>query len=248
MNSLARFALFSIALQLSLHAHAFENLDFEQAMPVITGNTYNDCCGQPVESILPHWTVTDLLDRPVFSGMPLTEIYFNSGHIGLSPTIFNVYGGSGEGNGFFSPGTPIQGDYSLQIRGLAGGELFQAGTVPLGTRSVRFLGFFEAYALEQFTLEGERPAEEIDLYFGSEKLDVVEVERFDSQNEYGANIPAHLVDTEGELRFVVPTARALILDDIRFTPIPVPEPSTVFLIGFCCLFLPNSRQCGTVRR
>ena len=258
MNSFARLTLFSVAFLLSSNAQGFENLDFEQAMPDLSGDRRFHF-SQLTSDVLPGWSVFDLGGFSGPAKQPVAGVFYNSFHLGVVPAVFTVFDGSENGSGF-SPFAPIEGNYSLQIdaRG-AGGELTQAGTVPASARSIRFFGsFLELFPedISDGTTE-EIPASEIDLTLGGIELDVLELDRveldvdefnpFDAQIEYGANIPATLLATKAELRFVVLSGgefsgRSLILDDIHFSSIPVPEPTTLLLVSFGYLFLNSSRQ------
>ncbi len=123
---------------------AFENLDFESAMPALTGG--QDDIFQLTEDVLPFWTPYGFdpdfdLDNQSDSYGEFSNVYFNGGHVGGAPTIFNVFGE--DGIGFVPTPTqgPIEGNYSLQIYTLYdSGALYQTGLVPSFSKSIRFYG------------------------------------------------------------------------------------------------------------
>ncbi len=80
-------------------------------------------------------------------------------------------------------------------------------------------------------LDGEDAiAGEFELYLGGTKLSLQELGSAGDFKEYGANIPATLVDTLSELRFEGGAFLDIWIDDIQFSPIPVPEPSSLVLV------------------
>lgn len=244
MKSLVRWSLLSLVLLSAQHGSAFENLDFEQAMPVTTGDEFTICCDQRIEDTLPHWSATqfNFANSTTISEDPDVGAYYNSWHIGVFPAIFNLTDG-GDPNiptAPFLTFPPVEGMFSLSIdtRELLSAELFQTGIVPTGSRSIRFSGdyFDDIFAIQP----SEPPAENIDLYLEGNKLSVLELSRTGEFKMYGANIPAALAGNSAELRFSVKTNELLFLDDIQFSPIPVPEPTTLTsLLIFCGLVSPR---------
>jgi len=202
-------------------AHAFENLDFESAMPVITGDPDFDIF-QLTADVLPYWSPLGTAFGPTV----FTDVYFNGGHLGLDPPIFNVFDDSAVGG--FSP-DPIEGDYSLQIYTLGDApELYQTGLVPSFSKSIRFTGDI----IDVSANFGLTEAGSFDLYLGGTKLSLQELGPNGNYKEYGANIPSSLANTVSELRFTMGSLLDVRIDDIRFSPLAVPEPST-FLLCSC---------------
>ena len=229
MRAVARIMCIGLMLLTNQFAHAFENLDFESAMPVITGDRNLDRFQQTV-NVLPHWSPFGFdpdLSSPGKSVLP--TIYFNGGHVGEFPPIFNVYGGGFE----IYPQGVIAGDYSLQVYATLEAELFQTGHVPPSSKSIRFTGDIIDTSLFPTTSK----AGPFELLLGGEPLSLRELGPIGDYKEYGANIPASLADTEVELRFKIGVFLEVRLDDIRFSPIPVPEPSSHLLLLVASLIM-----------
>ena len=251
MSACVRHVCFSLLVLYGIQAHSFENLDFEQAMPISTGDEFDICCNQPVVDILPGWTAFDLIGSPTLipnGGWPLESAYHNSFHIGGSPGIFNLFGGSIANNHLpAGPTEPVSGTYSLQLIGTyAGAALSQVGTLPDGTKSILFSGLFRNGTPPVDHLAETIPSE-IPLFLGGVELEVQKLTDSEGYNTFGANIPDALVGQQVELRFVVPPmeqvnmngvdtyiAYEAILDDIQFSPIPVPEPASLMIGALGC--------------
>jgi hypothetical protein len=103
----------------------FQNLDFEQANPVVVqGSPY-----YPYEvtaaSALPYWTVT-------IGGVQQTQVLFDTISTG-SPDVDLI--GPGTHFGY----SPIDGDYSVVLQGtFSAAAISQTGLIPSGTQSLLF--------------------------------------------------------------------------------------------------------------
>lgn len=240
------FALLSIGCLIGflfsscLTATAFENLDFEDAMPVITGDDFGDCCGQSAEDLLPHWTTEYYQDDVWHPG----DVYYNFGHIGFSPPIFKVVDNP---VAYTLPPSwpsshPHNGVYSLLIDSLGFPvNLFQEGAVPTDALSIQFSVLFLTFDMENGPFNQPLPSEDLHVYLGGEELRLLELAPNSTYRRFGANIPFHFAGSQAELRFSMFGEQLLGLDDIQFSPHPIPEPALLilFLIGSCAL---NSRR------
>lgn len=251
-----------VMLQIT-QSYAFENLDFEQ----VTDITLLDNHFQ--EGRLPGWTfrsiefasdsgsVLNEVDSPLPSYDPDgSRVSIDGGHIGTSPALFMLI----TDWDFFDdvrPAPPaITGKNTILIAANHPGAIAaQVGTVPDNARSVRFLGSFLSSLIPP-GFDTELPLSELYLFLGGERLDVVELEDLGGYKEYGANIPAPLMGSTTELRFALPRAEekqfgqfnvfqsgVLYLREIRFSPIPVPEPATIVSLASGLLLLSaNTRR------
>lgn len=231
------FSLLGIALLVGhcLVANAFENLDFEDAMPVITGNISHDCCEQQFEDLLPHWS-----SQTFGNGVEDTSgaaVFYNYPHAGLDPPYIRIF----DDLEFSTLG----GKYTVHIESLGRRtDLFQTGIVPATAKSIQLsTQFFTIFDQSGWFLDAREvlPASDLNLYLGGEKLPLIELANTTSAyRTFGANLPAQLIGNQAELRFSVEPSLTFILDDIRFSPNRVPEPSTLaLLLAGGCMFSPR---------
>jgi hypothetical protein len=146
---------------------------------------------------------------------------------------FISYGGQSSGEieliGTNTITKPVQGDYSILLRGGVTGfpagnitaAIGQTGLVPLSTESLTFWGEFRGK-----------------LSFGGQTLAYSVIGKTADYNIYGANISAYAGDN-GQLLFsTVPNPNAPgelggTIDNIQFStvPVPVPEPGEMALMA-----------------
>jgi hypothetical protein len=231
-----------------VHAQAFQNLDFEQAMPVLTGDSEDDRFQDPAD-VLPHWIVATSESGP---GEYYGISYNSYGHIGDWPPLIHVFGGDGASTDFPAPDQfrAVAGNYSAMLdpRG-TWTSLQQTGLIPAGARSLRFSGKLDD---EPFPPQMLFPY--VDVSLNGMVLPIYELGpvigatyRFFQQNpqvfQYGVNIPRGLAGTPAALRFYAAGSLAsLTLDDIHFSPVAVPEPATLGLIATSALALVAARR------
>lgn len=185
---------------------SFRNLNFELAnVPDTIPGQYGDL--QPTVSALPGWLVT-------VEGYPQP----------VSFTYHNTLNYGGVGTMLHGPGWAsvdiLEGRYSLRliratapVFGLAP-SISQTGEVPIEAQSLRFW---------------TPPFRVLDVRLGGESLALIQLEQGASYNVWGADI-SRFAGMTAELRF---TGGALI-DNIFFSPLVIPEPSTISfaLAGF----------------
>ncbi|MCP5523380.1 MAG: hypothetical protein H7A46_17735 [Verrucomicrobiales bacterium] len=194
---------------------AFRNLNFESAVITpVAGDPYQRVVSQDA---LPGWTGQvggETEDLALFNNR-----FLDSAGIGV------------QGPGSLTP--VVQGSYmatlmaGLRLDGLEGAEwvdasLLQTGRVPGDARSLRFSA----------SLSGA-PGSSFEVSLGGQALALQVLETSDTYQTYGADISL-LAGEVSTLAFTVHPAPLLgsgylELDAIRFSPLPVPEPDTVWL-------------------
>jgi hypothetical protein len=189
----------------------------------------------PGASALPHWS---------WSGLPDTEIYQGNVYYDSFPLDAIVVG--------VAHTDALDGDYSAALGDAVGFEvenhnvtLSQTGTVPADASSVRFDLF-----MYFFTPSGETPSEplwinnSLQLSLGGTALSLVRTSLAGGisnaggpwlfQGEVGADVTSFAGQT-AELKFLsmpyvfVGADTLAFIDNIYFSPVPVPEPSSVVL-------------------
>lgn len=212
-TSTLRFILFFAVLSLNPHqvqGQGFINLNFESAVPVpIAGDPGGRVQFGPA---FPGWSAY-YNSTPFSSTEPVT---YNNPTLGdqalglVTPAFFNgsISNVSALLQGSLSEGSP---DVSLA----------QTALVPAGTASLRFLAY-------------QRPTASFVVSLNGQPLSYSLVQNLGNFSEYGVNIPA-FAGQIAELRFTqrsrVPFANSFLLDNISFSPVPVPEPGTWALLG-----------------
>lgn len=209
----------------------FSNLDFERWIPSdpIPGDPYNR---YPASRAIPRWTAGTL---------NASDIPVGINDRGITAAGVSVYTLVGYPPGPNPPASMVlQGERSVYLQAgvelpdgpLVSSSLWQSGTVPDGMQSLEFLVGADH---STFTVS-------IDGVIG-------QVTSLGSPSEPTKN-PAirYALDLQGmagreiELKFTVgfdpgEVVGGLILDDLRFSPVQVPEPETVVLIGIGVGFL-----------
>jgi hypothetical protein len=195
---------------LGFHASAqgtFQNLDFEEANPVIIqGSQYNDATAA---SALPYWTAT-------IGGVVQSEIPVNESSTG-APWVSLI--GPGSQSGF----SPIDGSYSLLLQGAASAvAISQTGLIPSGTQSLLFKT--QTMPALQFG--------PFDVQVGNQTMQAIQVGTGPNYLLYGVNISAWAGQTE-QISLIDPQySWSWELDDISFSPTAVtPEPSPLASTG-----------------
>ena len=184
----------------------FQNLDFEEAMVVpISGD------GIEPGPAFPGWTV-------YYGETSATYVLFNTLTGNGISTISLVTTNSP------SSAFPLAGLYTAVLQSSTSPNdydvsLAQTGMIPVGTSSLQFIG-----------LDGPHP---FAVKVNGQLLDLIILQDFGTIKEYGADISSFAGYTV-ELRFTQPHGITqwgnLALDDISFSPIGIPEPSTCALL------------------
>ena len=196
----------------------FLNLDFESA----NLSAYGDVPATvPTINAIPNWTAYAY-------GNPLSGVAFN----GIAPV--------GAGVSILNTNNPfgllqIQGAYFIFVQGSSGAKfagsaaLGQNGQIPSWAMSMTLLGALGT-ATTNVTFNGAfLPMSANSIVFGSDGTTV-------AYGIYSADVSAFAGQT-GELLFTAYENQGLILDNIQFSPSPVPEPSFLSLFGICTVFL-----------
>jgi hypothetical protein len=230
-------------------AQEFQNLDFEQAMPELPGYPGDDRY-RYAANVLPHWLVD--AGYPGFYGVT----YNTFGHLGYEPLI-HVFGGDGVSTD--DPPSPNQyravaGNYSAALDPRNDWtSLQQTGLIPSGSRSLRFSGYI--VELPFFESHGHISYGDVDVSLNSLSLPIHDLGPVVGATyrqggerqvfQYGVNIPPGLAGTTATLRFYadgLEFSPFLVLDDIQFSPVAVPEPATLGLAAISAVALITVRR------
>jgi hypothetical protein len=179
----------------------FRNLDFESAnIPVVPAGQLGRLVSP--EDGLPGWTV--YAPSLVHNGLPAG---------GSAVVIFGPE---------WSSSAILQGRYSVGIfTGVSGIEAIgQSGRIPEKAKSVQFFG--------------KPGVVNVAMTFRGNPLSFFDLGGNDHSHIYGADISGYAGQT-GELRFTgVPplpnSSNSAFIDNIEFSPIPIPEPTTLTLL------------------
>src|ERR1017187_9657695 len=184
---------------------AFVNLDFEQAIAPLVPDGGGKV---PVARALPGWT-------GYVGGGPVSVVWYDDRAIdAASISVFDRLAPE-------QPLRPLEGNYSAWLMGstsLAGQQqaaaIAQIGQIPADAKSIRFL-FSTTYLPE--------------LTFAGQTIPLVELDANTSYTTVGGDISLFAGDT-GELRFpVLPGHGGGLFDNIQFSPVAIPEPTTLVL-------------------
>jgi hypothetical protein len=190
----------------SVKGQGFLNLDFESAYN-LPGNPGN---GEIVSitNALPGWSAFD-------GDVAISEIYYSSNYILGSAASVGLDGGS----------LALSGGYSAEL--FVDSSISQTGLVPVGAESL------------EFEAEGpDGPNHTVfhsgfSITLGGQTLAYTLLSQATGYSVYGANIPAGLDGQVEGLTLACQGAGsgAVILDNIEFSPMSVPEPSEFTFIG-----------------
>jgi hypothetical protein len=202
----------------------FENLNFEEANPA-PGSIPGDVT---VASALPDWTVA-------IGGVQQSQIPENTFSLGAPSVILE---------GLESPVPPIDGDYSVYLKGTSSSvEISQTGLIPAGTQSLFFEGEQAVVSQGNGTLA---------VMIGNQTVPFTSIAADGNYTLYGANISAWSGQTESLTFFALMDFAApnnWELDDISFSPVAiVPEPSPVALAGIGTILFALYRRWDTMRQ
>ncbi|HZM03114.1 MAG TPA: PEP-CTERM sorting domain-containing protein [Candidatus Saccharimonadales bacterium] len=225
-NLIARLSA-GLLVVMSVRAQGtFQNLDFEQANPIIIlGSQY-----YPYEvteaSALSYWTVT-------YGTVQQTQITYNDPSTGSTWVVLVAPGSMGVPPGSSYRLAAIDGRYSVLLQGgitAPAASISQTGLIPISTKSL----FFDAEA-------GSGP---FAVSVGGRNIPFEAVGTGVSYTLYGADISAWAGDTE-PLTFSALEGGGLnnwLIDDISFSTAAVPEPSSILLTGVGGLMLAFYRR------
>jgi hypothetical protein len=218
----------SVAFFVVLSAQAqgtFQNLDFEQADPMSSGDPLNPDA-VTAGSALPDWTVT-------IGAVQQTQVLYNDPSLGAPAVMLVGLGGSLYGF------APIDGNYSVLLQGSFDSSvpaISQTGLIPAGTQSLLF--------------EAQPGVGALHVLVGTQLVPFAAVGSGPNYTLYGANISAWAGDTE-QLTFSAQEFTSQLnnweLDDISFSPQSVPEPSPLALAGVGALLFALCRRFGPKR-
>ena len=199
----------SLLLTWNAYAQGFVNLRFESTTitPVVFPG------GTRYTATVPGWTWTPG-GNPV-NGDP-NSVGFND--LALSSAAVNL-----EGTNMFAPYSAIQGNYSIFMQGASynggrGSTIGQTGQIPANAKSITYWGG------------------NFQVSFDGQPLSFTDMSNALTYAVWTADISAYAGQT-GELLLTCAEHNAGMLDNIQFSSLPVPEPSTFSLFGICILLL-----------
>jgi hypothetical protein len=227
--TIAALAFWSVVISFSLlqtvSGQSFANLNFEQATiaPAPSGYTPSDAFN-PISaaSALPYWTVSE--DATICNAIWGSPAALDETSVAL------VSAGS----------NPIQGSYSVQLSAFSGApsgyynssSISQTGLIPIGTQSIQFLIASPSQA-------GSVPPNPIVTLNGT-NISLFAISQSGGVITMAGNVSA-FANTTATLAFLCEATTGgtfpsnenyFNLDDIQFSPSPVPEPSEFALITF----------------
>jgi hypothetical protein len=191
----------------SASGQVFTNLDFEQAVVVVNDPNFGFL---DWNLAVPGWGhLNNSLDTSI--------VYYRHPHTGLTPYYLLVDSQS-------APNLLLAGNYSLDMANGSLGIppnttytqafLSQTGAIPGDARSIHLLG-----------------TGPIDVFIGGASIPMSLL----GGSEYAGDISAY-AGTTAELRIVnaaLTDHSPVAVDNISFSSIPIPEPSTLVLVGAC---------------
>lgn len=189
---------------------SFLNLDFESAQlqPVPVGQ-YGGYV--PFAAALPGWTG--------YLGGSLATLALQNNAVLGGPEI-DILGPAHWNHNIFGP-SRIEGQYCVMLQsGNTSASIAQTGTIPLGVQSMQFR--LSGVGSGQFLVD-----------FSGNNLPLVLLSPGLEHSLYAVDVSV-FANQVGELRFTssgVVSSGNFVLDSIQFSPVPVPEPSTVVLVG-----------------
>ena len=214
MNSLrlACFAVVVIAGWRNVSGQGFANLHFEST----TITTVHFPGGDRYTATVPGWawnTFNSVNGDP--NSVALDDIALDAPAVTLQDSM--------------SPFFPaIEGSYSILLQGgtTAGGlaygtngaSIFQTGQIPLSSQSLIYLGWAA-----------------VQVAFNGQILSPIAIGNGAGYTVWGVDVSTY-AGQSGELRFTSPWHSTGILDGIRFSSTPIPEPSAVGIWSVCILF------------
>ncbi|HXB59685.1 MAG TPA: PEP-CTERM sorting domain-containing protein [Candidatus Acidoferrales bacterium] len=210
MNPVKRITVtlaFAALFNLSARGQGFLNLDFESAQN-LPGNPPADGVLVATSNALPGWTAYD-------GPNALADVYYLSNTLAGTAASVGLDGGS----------LALSGNFSVE---LYGGSISQTGLVPGNAESL----LFEAQGPGA---GGSLGASGLEAALGGQSLSFSILSESPNYWVYGANIPA---DMDGQMETLAFSSGGdVVLDNIEFSSMSVPEPSTCALIGLGALLL-----------
>jgi hypothetical protein len=200
----------------AVYGQGFCNLDFEDATivadPARQSRVYAD-------QAIPGWMA--------YSGtVQLTSLFYNTIAIGSTDvSIVDQQGGP----------SSLDGVYSVYLSGGAEGPtksatIRQTGVVPASARSITFNARYYG-----------SPGGLLYITLGGENISFATLSSNASYTQFGGAIPTTLAGQDAELVFSAPTRYTTdndwLIDDIKFSPISIPEPTFTSLVATAAVCL-----------
>ena len=196
----------------------FINLNFEQA--VITPDPSSSYYPYAVfaSNAIPGWTAVGFLSPQ--------DVVYND--VSLGATAVSLFGTQDQ----YGPNSLDQ-NYSIGLYGgvegpAAGASISQTGVVPANTVSVIFIAHGQMAPL------GSQFGGPLLVSLGGQNIPLIALSTGPNFTTYGGNVASFAGQLE-QLTFDAPQGNNNFweIDDITFSPTPVPEPGTMALLCFC---------------
>jgi len=213
MKTWAKLLFALLLLCRSGHAQGFVNLNFESV-------TINNNGAPPFEIVasnaIPSWIA-------YLDGVPQTYILYNNVSTGAAAVSL-------QGTNSPHPYPAIQGEYFIFLQSNTAGQpnnsaaIGQTGQIPLLTQSLMFFGDYSGT-----------------ISFDGYNLSFSQIGNAANYNIYEADVSAFAGQT-GQLLFTAEAQGGGFIDNIQFSPSPVPEPGAMSLSALGALFLAWHRR------
>jgi hypothetical protein len=203
MKKITMMLAVSAMLVISARGQDFLNLNFESAQN-LPGNPGNGV-SIAVANALPGWTAYDGL-------LALSDVFFVSNNFTGIATTVELEGGT----------LALSGNLSVGL--YSNSSLSQTGVVPGTAESLQF----EAYGPGP---GGSLGGSDLGVTLGGQSLSLLPLSTGPNYVVYGANIPADLAGQTEALTFLTQGSGGVLLDNIEFSPMSIPEPGTLALAG-----------------
>ncbi len=205
-------ALTLLTVQAFGGAAEFQNLDFESAnLPILPPGQIGTYV--PISQAFPGWSA-------YLGALPTDRILYNDFTLGSAAVTIqgpnSPLGPAIEGNF----GAYLQSGLDDRVSSLVGVSLAQTGLIPVDANSI-FFKIETVFPLQQH----------FQVLLGGQQISLIPWQEESDYVLFAGDISAFAGDA-AELRFTVPSLTPHVwLDDIVFSPVPVPEPSTWAMFG-----------------
>jgi hypothetical protein len=207
MRRIAIVAAVSI-FTISACGQGFINLNFESAYSLPGNPPRPNGESVSVTNATPGWTAYG-------AGEPYLDIYYVSNYFSGAATDVELEGGS----------LALSGEFSVGL--YQNGSISQTGSVPAEAASLQF------EAEDPESNPGTLVPSDLNVTLGGQSLIYSLLSEGPDYSIYGANIPSSLDGQTEALAFACegPGSGNVLLDNIEFSPMSVPEPGPYGLIG-----------------
>jgi hypothetical protein len=207
-----------LALLQNAIGQAFQDLNFEHATIVSDPNSAYYPYTVYASNALPGWTV----GAGNFQGT--SEIFYDDESLGA--TSVQLFGTNSQ---YSLP--PLDGNFSIDLYGgltsTAGASISQTAIVPGSAAAIQFIA------------SGQPQYGSLLVALGGQNISYFAISTGPNYTTYGGNIPPALAGQSETLSFTAPEGdnNNWEIDDIQFSPTPVPEPGVGSMVVFGAVVL-----------